>query len=162
MASNSTCRHVHPYRPGLMNLTPSSTPSVPNETNWREARMWLREMAGMRPRRIESVVDDMTLFDFVLPTRLKTEICARAKLPIETAARAHLRIQDVRWTEEFFLHSDPRQRAQIIRPGDTGEALSGRMMYKKQKKLLHAGNIRVYDAQMDKYSILFQNGRMAK
>jgi len=32
---------------GLMSLMPRSKPTASNEADWREARMWLREMAGM-------------------------------------------------------------------------------------------------------------------
>jgi len=32
---------------GLMNLMPFSKPAASNEADWREAQMWLREMAGM-------------------------------------------------------------------------------------------------------------------
>ena len=51
------------------------------------------------------------------------------------------------------------QRAQVIRPGDTGEDLCGGVIYMKKSKQLRAGTIRAYDAQTDKYSVLFQNGR---
>jgi len=50
------------------------------------------------------------------------------------------------------------QRTQIIRPGDTGKALCGGMIYMKKSKQLHAGTVQAYDAQTDKYSVLFQNG----
>ena len=35
---------------GLMSLMPLSKPTASNEADWREARMWLREMAGMGRR----------------------------------------------------------------------------------------------------------------
>jgi len=69
------------------------------------------------------------------------------------------RIQDVRLTEEVSLLSNPIQRAQVIRPGDTGEDLCGGFIYMEKSKQLHAGTIRAYDALTDKYSVLFQNGR---
>jgi len=69
-----------------------------------EARMWLREMAGMGLHRIESIMDGITL---ILPTK-KSKISARAKSLIETAC-THFRIQDVRWTEEVSLLSNPIQ-----------------------------------------------------
>ena len=37
--------------------------------------------------------------------------------------------------------------------------LCGGVIYMKKSKQLHAGTIRAYDAQADKYSVLFQNGR---
>jgi len=37
---------------GLMSLMPFSKPTASNEADWREARMWLREMAGMGLHRI--------------------------------------------------------------------------------------------------------------
>jgi len=101
-------------------------------------------------------MDGMTLF---LPTKLKSKISARAKSLIETAACTQSRIQDVRWTEEVSLLSNLIQRAQVIRPGDTGEDLCGGVIYMKKSKQLNAGTIRAYDAQTDKYSVLFQNGR---
>jgi len=117
--------------------------------------MWLREMAGMGLHRIESIMDGMTL---ILPTKLKSKISALANLLIETAVCTHSRIQDVCWTEEVSLLSNPIQRAQVIRPGDTEEDLRGGVIYMKTSKQLHAGTIRAYDAQTDKYSVLFQNG----
>jgi len=45
---------------------PLSKPTASNETDWREARMWLREMAGMGLHRIEFIMDGMTL---ILPTK---------------------------------------------------------------------------------------------
>jgi len=51
--------------------------------------MWLREMAGMRLYRIESIMDKMTL---ILPTKLKYKISARAKSLIETVVCTHSRI----------------------------------------------------------------------
>jgi len=87
----------------------------------------------------------------ILPTKLKSEI--------ETAVCTHSRIQDVRWIEQVSLLSNPIQRAQVIRPGDTGRDLCGGVIYIKKSKQLQAGNIRAYDAQEDKYSVLFQNGR---
>ena len=79
---------------GLMSLTPLSKPTASNEADWREARMWLRNMAGMGLHRIESIMDGMTLN---LPTKLRSKISARAKSLIETAACSHSRIQDVQW-----------------------------------------------------------------
>jgi len=87
---------------------------------------------------LESIMDGMTL---ILPTKLKSKISARAKSLIETAACTHSRIQDVRWTEEVFLLSNPIQRAQVIRPGDTEEDLCGRVIYMNKLKQLHAGTI---------------------
>ena len=112
--------------------------------------MWLH--------RNEYIMDAMTL---ILPTKLKSKISARAKSLIETAACTHSRIQDVRWTEEVSLLSNPIQRAQVIRPGDTGEDLCGGVIYmeKSEQLRVHAGTFRAYDAQTDKYSVLFQNGR---
>jgi len=118
--------------------------------------MWLQEMAGMGLHRIESIMDGMNL---ILPTKLKSKISARAKSLIETAVCTHSRIQDVRWTAEVSLLSNPIQRAQVIRPGDTGEDLCGGFIYMKKTKQLHAGTIRAYDAQTDKYLVLFQSGR---
>jgi len=109
---------------GLMSLMPLSKSAVPNEADWREARMWLREMAGMGLHRIESIMDGMTI---ILPTKLKSKISARAKSLIETVACTHSRIQDVQWTEEVSLLSNPIQRAQVIRPGDTGEDVCGEL-----------------------------------
>jgi len=60
---------------GLMSLMPLSKPTASNEAGWREARMWLREMAGIGLHRIESITDGMTL---ILPTKLKSKISARA------------------------------------------------------------------------------------
>jgi len=54
--------------------------------------------------RIESIMDGITL---ILPTK-KSKISARAKSLIETAC-THFRIQDVRWTEEVSLLSNPIQ-----------------------------------------------------
>ena len=62
---------------------PVAKPAASNEADWREARMWVQEMAGMGLHRIESIMDGMNLF---LPTKLKTKISARAKSLIETAA----------------------------------------------------------------------------
>jgi len=76
-------------------------------------------------------MDGMTL---MLPTKLKSKISARAKSLIETVACTHSRIQDVRWTEEVSLLSNPIQRAQVIRPGDTGEDLCGGVVYVKNPK----------------------------
>jgi len=59
---------------GLMSLMPLSKPTASNEADWREAQMWLREMAGMGLHRIESIMDGMTL---ILPTKLKSKISAR-------------------------------------------------------------------------------------
>jgi len=87
---------------GLMSLMPLSKPTASNKLDWREARMWLREMAGMGLHRIESIMDGMTL---ILPTKLTSKISARAKSLIETAACTHSRTQDVRWTEEVSLLS---------------------------------------------------------
>ena len=99
---------------GLMSLMPLSKPAASNELDWREARMWLREMAGMGLHRIESIMNGMTL---ILLTKLKSKISARAKSLIETAACTYSRIQwqDVRWTEEVSLLSSPIQRVQVIR-----------------------------------------------
>jgi len=55
---------------GLMNLMPLSAPTASNESDWREAQMWLREMAGMGLHRIEFIMDGMTL---VSPTKLKSK-----------------------------------------------------------------------------------------
>ena len=137
---------------GLMSLMPLSIPTASNEADWREVRMWLREMAGMGLHRIESIMDGMTL---ILPTKLKSKISARAKSIIETAACTHSRIQDV----QVSLLSNPIQRAQVIRPGDTGEDLCEGVIYMEKSKQLHAGTIRAYDAQTDKYSVLFQSGK---
>jgi len=41
---------------GLLSLMPLSKPTASNETDWREARMWLREMAGMGLHRIEFIM----------------------------------------------------------------------------------------------------------
>jgi len=101
-------------------------------------------------------MDGMSL---ILPTKLKSKISARAKSLIETEACTHSRIQDVRWTEQVSLLSNPIQRAQVIRLGDTGEDLCGGLISMKKSKQLHIGTIRAYDAQTDKYSVLFQNGR---
>jgi len=65
-------------------------------------------MAGMGLYRIESIMDGMTL---ILPTKLKSRISAWAKSLIETAACTYFRIQDVRWTEEVSILSNPIQRA---------------------------------------------------
>jgi len=107
---------------GLMSLMPLSKPTASNELDCREARMWLREMAGIGLHRIEFILDGMIL---ILPTKLKSKISAQEKSLIETAACTHSRIQDVRWTEEVSLLSNPIQRAQVIRPGDAGEDLCG-------------------------------------
>jgi len=74
---------------GLTNLMPLSTPTAFNQADWREARMWLREMAGMGLHMIQSIMDEMTL---VLPMKLKCKIWVRAKSLIETAACTHSRI----------------------------------------------------------------------
>jgi len=87
-------------------------------------------------------MDGMTL---ILLTKLKPKI--------ETAVCTHSRI------EQVSLLSHPIQRAQVIRPGDTEGGLCGGVIYIKKSKQLHAGNIRAYDEQTDKYSVLFQNGR---
>jgi len=113
-------------------------------------------MAGKGLHRIESIMDGMTL---ILPTKFKSKISAQAKSHIETAACTHSRIQDVRWTEEVSLLVNPIQRSQVIRPGNTGEDHCGGVIYMKKSKQLHKGTIRSYDAQTDKYSVLFQNGR---
>ena len=141
---------------GLMSLMPLSKPNASNEADSREARMWIREMACVGLHKIELIMDGMTL---ILPTKLKSKISARAKSLIETVACTHSRIQDVRWTEELSLLSNPIQRAQVIRPGDKGEDLCGGVIYMKKSKQLHVGTIRAYDAQTDKYSVLLQNGR---
>ena len=107
--------------------------------------------------RIEFIMDGMTM---ILPTKLKSKISTRAKSLIETAACTHSRIQDVRWTEEVSLLSNPIQRVQVIRPGDLGEDLCRGFIYMKKSKQLHAGTIRAYDAQTDEYSVFFQNGRI--
>ena len=107
--------------------------------------------------RIESIMDGITL---ILPTKLESKISVRAKSLIETANCTHSRIQDVRWTEEVSLLSNPIQRAQVIRPGDTGEDFCGGVIYMKKSKQLHAGTIRAYDAQTGKYSVLLQTGGM--
>jgi len=104
-------------------------------------------------------MDGMTL---ILPTKLKSNISARAKSLIETAACTHSRIQDVRWTVEVSVLSNLIQRAQVIRPGDTREDLCGGVIYMKNSKQLHVGTIRAYDAQTDKYSVLLQNGKTAE
>jgi len=57
--------------------------------------------------RIESIMDGITL---ILPTKLESKISVRAKSLIETANCTHSRIQDVRWTEEVSLLSNPIQR----------------------------------------------------
>jgi len=56
---------------GLISLMPLPKSTASNEADWREARMWLREMAGMELPRFESNMDDMTL---ILPTKLKSKI----------------------------------------------------------------------------------------
>jgi len=58
----------------LMSLMLLSKPATSNEADWREARMWLREMAGMGLHRIEFVMDGTTL---ILPTKLRSNISAR-------------------------------------------------------------------------------------
>ena len=68
---------------GLMSMMPLSKPTASNELDWCEARMCLREMAGMGLYRIESIMVGMTL---ILRTKLKSKISARAKSLIETAA----------------------------------------------------------------------------
>ena len=79
---------------GLMSLMPLSKPTASNETDWREARIRLREMVGMGLHRIESIMDGMTL---ILLTKLESKISAQAKSLIETAACTHsrIRVQDV-------------------------------------------------------------------
>jgi len=139
---------------GLMNLIPLSTPTASNVAGWREARKWLREMAIMGLNRIKSTMDGMTLG---LPT--KSKINTRTKSLIETAACTNSRIQEVHWIEDISLLSNPTQRAQVIRPGDTREDLHGRIIYRNKSKQLHAGTIHAYDAQTDKFSLLLQNGR---
>jgi len=104
-------------------------------------------------------MDGITL---ILPTKLKSKINARAKSLIETAVCTHSRIQDVRGTDKVFLLSNPIQRAQVTRPGDTGEDLCGGAIYIKKSKQIHAGTIRAYDAPTDKYSVLFQNNNSRK
>jgi len=84
-------------------------------------------MAGMGLYRIKSIMDGMTLN---LPTKFKSRISAWAKSLIETAACTYFRIQDIRWTEEVSLLS----RAQVIRPGDTGDDLCGGVVYVKNPK----------------------------
>jgi len=54
---------------GLISLLPLSKPTASNAADWREAQMWLREMAGMGLYRIESIMDGMTL---ILPTKVKS------------------------------------------------------------------------------------------
>jgi len=76
---------------GLVNLMPLQKPTGSNEADWREARMWLREMAGMGLHRIQSIMDGMNL----LPTKLKSKTSAQAKSLIETVACSHSKIQDV-------------------------------------------------------------------
>jgi len=66
-----------------MSLMSLSKPTATNEAGWREAQMWLREMAGMGLHKIESIMDGMTLN---LPTKLKSKISVRAKSLIGTAA----------------------------------------------------------------------------
>jgi len=58
-------------------------PAASNEADWREAQMWLQEMAGTGLHRFKSIMDGMTL---VLPTKLKSKISAQAKSLIKTAA----------------------------------------------------------------------------
>jgi len=87
-----------------MSLMPLSKSAASNEADWREVRMWLREMAGMGLHRIESIMDGMVL---ILPTKLKCKISAQAKSLIETAACTHSRIQDFCWTEDVSLLSNP-------------------------------------------------------
>jgi len=65
-------------------------------------------------------------------------------------------IRDVRWTEEVSLLSDQMQRVPIIRAGSTGEALRGETTLSKSRS---NSTIRAYDAQKDKYMVLFKNGR---
>jgi len=77
------------FTDGLMSLVPLSKSAASNVADWREARMWLREMESMGLHRIESIMDRMTL---ILPTKLKSKISARAKSLIETAACTHSRI----------------------------------------------------------------------
>jgi len=110
-------------------------------------------MAGMELNRIESIMDGTTL---ILTTKLKSKVSARAKSLIESSVCTHSRIQDFQWTEEVSLLSNPIQRSQVIRPGETGEDLRGGIIYMKKSKQLHAGTIRAYDAQIDKYSLLFK------
>jgi len=103
---------------------PFSKPAVSNVADWHEARMWLREIAGMGLHRIESIIDGLIL---IMPKKLKFKISARAKSLIKMAACTHTRIQDVRWTKEVSLLSNPIQRAQVIRPGDTGKTYVGNL-----------------------------------
>jgi len=95
---------------------PLSKPTASNEADWREARLWLREMAGMGLHRIESIMDGMTL---IFPTKLESKISTQAKSLIETvtAACAHSRIN-----------------------------LCGGVIYMEISKQLHAGTIQAYDA----------------
>jgi len=103
-----------------MSLMPLSKSTASNETDWREARMCLREMAGMGLHRIEFIMDEMTL---ILPTKLKSKISTRVASLVKTAFGTHSRIQDVRWTDEVSVLSNSNQRAQVIRPGDTGTSV---------------------------------------
>ena len=132
---------------------PPSESAASNKADWGEVRKWLREMAGMELNRIESIMDGTTL---ILTTKLKSKVSARAKSLIESSVCTHSRIQDFQWTEEVSLLSNPIQRSQVIRPGDTGEDLREGIIYMKKSKQLHAGTIRAYDAQIDKYSLLFK------
>jgi len=115
----------------LMSLMPLSKSATSNETDWCESQMRLREMAGMGLHRIESIMDGMTL---ILPTKLKSKISARAKSLIETVVCTHSRIQDVQWTQEVSLLSNPIQRVQVIQPGDTGEDQCGGVIYMEKSK----------------------------
>jgi len=62
---------IHIFTDGLMSLTLLSKSAASNVADWREARMWLREMEGMGLHRIESIMDRMTL---ILPTKLRSKI----------------------------------------------------------------------------------------
>ena len=50
---------------GLMSLMPLYKSAASNEADWHEARMWLREMAGMGLHRIEYGWDDPDFADQV-------------------------------------------------------------------------------------------------
>jgi len=104
-----------------------------------------REMAGMGALKFEPVLNGMTL---VLLTKLKSKISAQAKLLIETAVCIHSRIRDVRWTEEVFLIPNLIQQAQVVRPGNTREALCEAVIQIK----LHAGTFRAYQWGKQMYS----------
>ena len=99
---------------GLKSLMPLSKSAAFNEADWREARMWLREMAGMGLHRIESIMDGTTL---ILLTKLKSNIIARAKSFIETVTSAHSRIQDFSMDQRSFsaLQSDSTSASHTTR-----------------------------------------------